>query len=116
MGSASNGLPDLPPEWGKVQIPDDAAELDPEAEIIRRELRHEAKLARRKRSRARWRRRLHLPEHIDDPQQPSILLPLLIVGIALLITLISLIIVALPSLTTPGPGQINPGPSVVTTS
>lgn len=113
MGTPPNGLPDLPPEWGKVQIPDDAAELDADAENIRRELRKEAKGNRRKARRTRWRRRLHLPSRLDDPQQPSMLLPLLILGIALIITLISLIIVAIPNLTTPDPGQISPGPPVV---
>src|SRR5262245_13169663 len=40
-GGARGGLPDLPPEWGPIVIPDDAAELDAEATEIRRELRRE---------------------------------------------------------------------------
>ncbi|RIV32624.1 hypothetical protein [Micromonospora radicis] len=32
------GLPDLPPEWGRVVVPDDASALAEEAEQIRREL------------------------------------------------------------------------------
>ena len=33
----SDGLPDLPPEWGRVVVPDDARALAAEAEQIRRE-------------------------------------------------------------------------------
>ncbi|QKW17530.1 hypothetical protein [Verrucosispora sp. NA02020] len=36
------GLPDLPPEWGRVVVPDDAAALADEAEELRRELRGRA--------------------------------------------------------------------------
>ncbi|MEV2238936.1 hypothetical protein [Micromonospora sp. NPDC049891] len=36
------GLPDLPPEWGRVVIPDDLAALADEAEQVRRELRRTA--------------------------------------------------------------------------
>jgi len=106
VGSRPDELPDLPPKWGKITVPDDPAELDLEAEGIRRELREEAKLARRRASRARLRQRWRLPENIDDPQQPSLLLPLLVLGVALLITLFSLII--LPKLTAP---PVTPAPS-----
>ena len=47
------GLPDLPPEWGVVIIPDDLAELTRESTQVRRELRWQARSVR-------WRRRLHL--------------------------------------------------------
>src|SRR5262249_36463713 len=47
------GLPNLPPEWGTIIIPDDPAELDGEGARIRRVFRREA-------FRRRWRRRLHL--------------------------------------------------------
>ncbi len=43
------GLPDLPPEWGRVVIPDDLAALADEAEQVRRELRRAAA------DRRRWR-------------------------------------------------------------
>lgn len=109
MGTASNGLPDLPPEWGKVYIPDDAAELDAEAELVRKDLRKEAKQLRRKVWRARWRRRLGLPPHIDNPDEPSLWLPMLVLGIALLITMLSLLLIAWPSLTRSTPQ--NTGPS-----
>ncbi|WP_410814615.1 hypothetical protein [Micromonospora sp. 067-2] len=38
----SDGLPDLPPEWGRVVVPDDASALAAEAAQIRRELRRAA--------------------------------------------------------------------------
>ncbi|MBQ0903551.1 hypothetical protein [Micromonospora sp. U21] len=37
-----HGLPDLPPEWGRVVVPDDASALATEAAQIRRELRRTA--------------------------------------------------------------------------
>ena len=116
VGTLGNGLPDLPPEWGKVEIPDDAAELDAEAEIIRKDLRREAKIARKRATRGRWRRRFGLPPRIDDPDEPSLLLPLLVLGVALLVTLLSLLLIAWPSLSRPNPNRIDPGPSVVRTS
>jgi len=48
------GLPDLPPEWGTIIIPDDAGALDAEGATIRRQFRRAA-------IRRRWRRRFHLP-------------------------------------------------------
>lgn len=42
------GLPDLPPEWGNIVIPDDASALAEEAEQVRRELRRERRQARRR--------------------------------------------------------------------
>lgn len=113
MGAKGNGLPDLPPEWGEVVIPDDAAELDDEATEIRKELKHEVRRERRRASRARWRRWLHLPERLDNPEEPSLLLPMLVLGIALLITLLSLLMIAWPSLVRTTPEHIEPGPSVI---
>lgn len=103
MGTQGFGLPDLPPEWGEVVIPDDPAELDAEAEIIRRELRRETRRARRKARLRVWRRRLRLPDKIDDPEEPSLALPLIVLAIAVLITILGLIIVTWPGLATPKP-------------
>ncbi|NUT17556.1 MAG: hypothetical protein HOV77_00035 [Hamadaea sp.] len=107
MGTLGNGLPDLPPEWGEVVIPDDPAELDEEAEIVRRELRRAARRARRAERMRVWRRRLRLPEQIDDPDEPSALLPLLILAIAVLITLVGLIAVTWSGVMSP---RDNPTP------
>ncbi len=108
-----NGLPDLPPEWGEVLVPDDAAELDEEAVEIRRELRAEVRQARRRARRDRWRRRLHLPQKIDDPEEPSLFLPMIVLGIALMITLLSLLMIAWPGLIKPTPQRVDPGPPVI---
>ncbi|TDC30570.1 hypothetical protein E1211_24055, partial [Micromonospora sp. 15K316] len=48
-GTGGNGLPDLPPEWGRVVVPDDASALAQEAAQVRRELRERARLATRRR-------------------------------------------------------------------
>ncbi|GAA2604892.1 hypothetical protein GCM10010399_39930 [Dactylosporangium fulvum] len=86
------GLPDLPPEWGTVIIPDDPGALDDEGTQIRKQFRRAA-------VRRRWRRRLHLkPEPVrrttDDA--PGLAVPLLIMSIAVIATLVSLFAVAWP--------------------
>ncbi len=93
--SDGGGLPDLPPEWGVVIIPDDAAELDQEATQVRRELRRTAR-------RERWRRRLGLPAPRpgSDEESPALGLPLLIMAIAIMATLTSLFALAWPGRTT----------------
>lgn len=89
------GLPDLPPEWGTVIIPDDLSELDHESTQLRRELRRTAR-------RDRWRRRLHLPPtgtaRLRDTS--ALGLPLLIMTVAIVATLTSLFALAWPG---PGP-------------
>ncbi|MFC8297773.1 hypothetical protein [Micromonospora orduensis] len=71
----SDGLPDLPPEWGRVVVPDDASALAAEAAQIRRELRQAAGRPRPHRALA---------------------LPLLVLLIALLTTLAGLLAVTWP--------------------
>ncbi|MGB2572310.1 hypothetical protein ACPFP2_28280 [Micromonospora citrea] len=53
------GLPDLPPEWGRVVVPDDASALAHEAAQLRRELRRRSTATRRLRPARRS--PLHLP-------------------------------------------------------
>jgi hypothetical protein len=84
----NGGLPDLPPEWGVVIIPDDPSELAREANQVRRELRWHTRGIR-------WRRRLHLPARRAD----GLGLPLLIMAVAVAATLTSLFALAWP-----GPG------------
>jgi len=86
------GLPDLPPEWGTVIVPDDASELDDEGLSIRRSFRREA-------FRRRWRRRLRLkpkPLRRVDDDSPGLAVPLLIMSVAVIATLTSLFAVAWP--------------------
>jgi hypothetical protein len=86
------GLPDLPPEWGTVIIPDDPAELAKESSAIRREMRRFAR-------RNRWRRRLHLPllTEAGSRETPTLGLPILIMAIALIATITSLFALAWPT-------------------
>ncbi|MEV1329516.1 hypothetical protein AB0J20_08055 [Micromonospora costi] len=72
----SDGLPDLPPEWGRVVVPDDASALAREAAEVRRELRRAAR-----RATGRW---------------PVPGLPLLILVVAVLTTLAGLAAVTWP--------------------
>lgn len=106
------GLPDLPPEWGTIIIPDDAGALDDEGTSIRRQF-------RRATIRRNWRRRLHLsPEPIgrtgDD--SPGLAVPLLIMSIAVIATLVSLFAVAWPRRNPNGTPQLAPpSPAAVVT-
>ncbi|HEY3007410.1 MAG TPA: hypothetical protein VGJ63_05010 [Micromonosporaceae bacterium] len=79
-----DGLPDLPPEWGTVVVPDDPAELADEAAEVRRELRREARLGT-------WRRVIGLPATAGgEGGLPPVRLPILIMSIAVLAALISM--------------------------
>jgi hypothetical protein len=92
-GWPPDGLPDLPPEWGTIVIPDDAAELAREATRVRREL-------RRQRRGSTWRRRLHLSPAAprgSDRDGPPLGVPLLVISIAILATLTSLFAIAWPT-------------------
>ena len=83
----SDGLPDLPPEWGRVVVPDDASALADEAVQVRREL-------RRRTSTTRWRRRLGLTARPDG--RPPLGLPLLMLLVAVLATAVGLVAVTWP--------------------
>ncbi|WFE62661.1 hypothetical protein [Micromonospora sp. WMMD714] len=82
----SDGLPGLPPEWGRVVVPDDASALADEAAQLRRELRRRASAARR--------RRLGPTGHPDG--RPPLGLPLLILLVAVLATAAGLVTVTWP--------------------
>jgi hypothetical protein len=101
-GGASDGVPELPPEWGRIVIPDDASALDDEAAEVRKELRKETR-------RYRWQRwiRVAAPGKRDVP---SLGVPLAIMAIAVIATLISLFAVAWPG----GYPQGTPDPDSVT--
>jgi hypothetical protein len=86
------GVPDLPPEWGLIVIPDDASELDDEATALRREWRRSARINR-------WRQRVGLaPVKIGRRSSgTSLTLPLLIMSIAIVATLTSLFALVWPN-------------------
>jgi hypothetical protein len=114
MGTLDDGgsgpfddLPELPPGWGPIRIPDDASELADEAARVRRELRERGDRPRAARpaergaaagaprpgagghvTELRW----HPAEPATEP--PSLRLPLLIVTAALLAAVASLFAVA----------------------
>ncbi|GAA5202195.1 hypothetical protein GCM10023322_83570 [Rugosimonospora acidiphila] len=91
-----SGVPGLPPEWGAIVIPDDAAELDHEAAALRREWRRTAR-------RSRWRKRLRLPpkpKKLSGDTSPTLGIPLLIMTVAIIATLTSLFALAWPSRST----------------
>jgi hypothetical protein len=102
MGTLSGGngggwppdeLPELPPEWGTIVIPDDASELAREATRVRRELRWQAR-------ERYWRRRLHLPRRNRRPGEedlPALGVPLLVILIATIATLTSLFVISWPT-------------------
>lgn len=69
-------LPELPPEWGNIEIPDDLSELADEAEQVRQELAQQ--------------RRDPRPTGRAGGGEPSIGVPLLIMSVAVVITLVSL--------------------------
>ncbi|RLK08816.1 hypothetical protein DER29_6684 [Micromonospora sp. M71_S20] len=83
------GLPDLPPEWGRVVVPDDASALAAEAEQIRRELGHTP------------RRTVPWP-----PARSAFALPLLVLLVAVLTTL-----AGLAAVTWPRSGRSTPEPT-----
>jgi hypothetical protein len=94
--SDNGGIPDLPPEWGVVLIPDDPAELDRESSQLRREQRRSVR-------RAKWRRRFGLPPKVGhDDDNPPVGTPLLIMAIAIVAALTSLFAITLSTRTNSG--------------
>jgi hypothetical protein len=94
--SDNGGVPDLPPEWGVVVIPDDPAELDRESVALRRQ-------RRRFLRRAKWRRRLGLPARSGaEDENPPVGTPLLIMAIAIVAALTSLFAITLSTRTGSG--------------
>lgn len=91
-----DGLPDLPPEWGVVVIPDDLTELDRETVELRRERR---RLARRN----RWRGRFGLAPVDPTADAPPVGAPLLIMSIAIIAALTSLFAITLSTRSTTVP-------------
>ncbi|MEH1016463.1 hypothetical protein V6U90_25575 [Micromonospora sp. CPCC 206060] len=81
-GGAPDGLPELPPGWGPVVVPDDASALAEEAALVRREL--------RERVRRGLPPRLTVPPGHPVPgdgrypTRPSARLPLLVIMLAVL--------------------------------
>jgi hypothetical protein len=84
-GGMPDGLPDLPPEWGDIVIPDDLSELSAQVADLRAELRRDHR-------RSTWQRRtdhwgLRFLRHLANPRLRG---PALIVGVAVFVTVASL--------------------------
>jgi hypothetical protein len=111
MGTLDDGnsgpfddLPELPPGWGPIRIPDDPSELAEEAAQVRRELRERPRAARPADGTAaagaarpgRGRHATEIRRHPAAPaaEPPSLRLPLLIVTAALIAAVASLFAVA----------------------
>jgi hypothetical protein len=101
------GVPDLPPEWGAIVIPDDASELDHEAAALRREWRRTAR-------HDRWRERLRLPARTNQPGgdgATTLGIPLLIMTVAIIATLTSLFALAWPGRPVQHTASAGPAPA-----
>ncbi|MFV2099546.1 hypothetical protein [Micromonospora sp. LOL_024] len=86
------GMPDLPPEWGRLVVPDDASALADEAEQLRHELRHRTSARHR-----RWR----------PPAGP-----VLVLVVAVVTAVVGLAVVTWPRAgRSPGPGVSTPNPA-----
>jgi hypothetical protein len=83
-GARPGDLPEFPPEWGTIVIPDDASELEAESTALRKELRRSSR-------RARLRTLLGLPQPGHD--SPSLGVPVVIMAVAVITTLLSLFVV-----------------------
>lgn len=97
-GGPSDGLPELPAEWGEVVIPDDASALAEEAAAVRRELR----IAARRRRLRRWLGR-------DGSEPSTVGVPLLVISMAIMATLASLVAIAWPTRTRVPPARPSTG-------
>ncbi|MFI5835323.1 hypothetical protein ACIA5A_16775 [Micromonospora sp. NPDC051300] len=99
-----DGLGGLPPEWGRVVVPDDASALAEEARQVRRELRRD-------------------PRHAHRAPRLRLGLPLLVLLVSMLVTLAGLAAVTwprprtggptvLPRVTTAAPSPVGPLPAL----
>ncbi|MFC3503156.1 hypothetical protein ACFOOK_19555 [Micromonospora krabiensis] len=92
------GLPDLPPEWGRVVVPDDPSALAGEAAQVRREMRRAAR---------------------GGAGRPALGLPLVVLLVAVLTTLAGLVAVTWPRTTrsadrpAPAPAPYDPPAAVI---
>jgi len=90
-GGSSDGLPDLPEEWGVIVIPDDLSELSEEVTAVRAEL-------RRSQQQTRWQQFADRPgmRALRRIGAASLRAPVLIISMAVLVTVASLFASAWP--------------------
>jgi hypothetical protein len=111
-GGPPDDLPELPPEWGEIVVPDDPAALAEEAALVRRELESRQR-------RDRWRQVLGLPPRLEAARPSAtggLRAPLLVMAIAVLVTLASLFAATWPGPQRPAPqrsgGTVSQGRSL----
>ena len=98
-GGPPDDLPELPPEWGEIVVPDDPAALADEAALVRRELHSRQR-------RDRWRQIFGLPPRLEAAHASTtggLRAPLLVMAIAVLVTLASLFAATWPGPQRPAP-------------
>ena len=99
-GGAPDDLPELPPEWGDIVIPDDLSTLADEVAAVR------AELGSRPRH-TRWHRFTHrsVVRRLGRIGKAALRAPVLVVAIAVLVTVASLFASPWPGPTRPSAGQ-----------
>ncbi|WP_033342404.1 hypothetical protein [Catenuloplanes japonicus] len=87
-------LPELPPEWRSIVIPDDASALADEAAAVRRELRERRRLTEAPAVLPEQRRARPVDWLARPPSEIALRIPLVIMAIAIITTLTSLFLVS----------------------
>lgn len=120
-------LPELPPEWRSIVIPDDVSALADEAAAVRRELREQRRLAEDPPTPPEQRRARPVDWLARPPSETALRIPLVIMGIAIITTLTSLFLVSwlgqprmpaaqrTPAGQTPSPGRTLPALDLIGT-
>jgi hypothetical protein len=103
-GGTPDDLPDLPPEWGDVVVPDDLSALADEVAAVRAELGS-------RQGRTRWQRFTARPgvRRIGRLAKAAVRAPVLIVALAVLVTMASLFASTWPGPARPPSGQRTSG-------
>ena len=99
-GGSPDGLPDLPPEWGDIVVPDDLSALADEVAAVRAEL--DGRHHRNRRQRFSARPGIRRLRRIG---KAALRAPVLIVTIAILVTMASVFASTWPGPTRPPTGQ-----------
>jgi hypothetical protein len=98
-------LPELPPEWRSIVIPDDASALADEAAAVRRELRERQRRSEDPPAPPEQRRARPVDWLARPPSETALRIPLVIMGIAIITTLTSLFLVSWLGQPRPPAGQ-----------
>jgi hypothetical protein len=89
--SYARDLPELPPEWGEVVVPDDLSELDAEVRAVRRELRRTGADVRARNERSGG-AQSGTDVRAGDREPVALRVPIAIMVVAVLMALVSLVV------------------------